>query len=124
VEAPTVKRVRTCIALGLAMLSFPGPAWSQTVTCIISSKYGCEADGCNQVQAAVRNVLDLSRQTYTRCDTGGCDNYEARISRSGAFIVIDLPGRGMTAKIAADLSAFVEVATIGTTVLVSFGSCR
>ena len=44
--------------------------------------------------------------------------------RSGEFIVIDVPKRGMTAKLAANMSSFVEVVTIGTQALVSFGACQ
>jgi hypothetical protein len=48
-----------------------------------------------------------------------------RFSRSGDFTIIDIPGHGVTAKLAANMSAFLEVATIGTKdVLVSFGACQ
>ncbi len=38
--------------------------------------------------------------------------------------MIDVPGRGMLAKLSNDGSGFVEVATIETQVLISFGSCK
>jgi hypothetical protein len=44
--------------------------------------------------------------------------------RSGAFIVVDVPSRGMVAKVAADKSSFLEVATLGMTALTSFGVCE
>jgi hypothetical protein len=66
----------------------------------------------------------MSGRTYSRCDSRGCDKFDARFSRSGVFTIIDLPGRGFTAKLAADMSTFIEVATIETQALVSFGACK
>lgn len=117
------KKCKTTVAL-LAIFLFPNPASTQTVICAISTKYSCGAAGCNQTQVTVQNILDLSRQTYARCDAKGCDTYDAQYSRSGAYFVVDVPGRGLIAKIATDMSAFLEVATAGTTALVSFGSCQ
>jgi hypothetical protein len=117
------KKPKIIVAL-LAVLLFPNPAWPQPVTCAISANYACEVGGCNQSQGSVRNILDLSRQTYARCDAQGCDTYDARYSRSGAFIVVDVPGFGITAKLATGMTAFLEVAIKGTTALVSFGSCQ
>ena len=78
----------------------------------------------SELKLLFQNILDLSRQTYARCDAKGCDTYDAQYSRSGAYFVVDVPGRGLIAKIATDMSAFLEVATAGTTALVSFGSCQ
>jgi hypothetical protein len=115
--------MRLGIALGATLL-LQTPASAQPVTCTISAKYACDMSGCNPVQATVRNVVDQSRQTYARCDSRGCDTFDAHYSRSGAFIVIDVPGRGMTAKISDEMSKFVEITTLGTLALVSFGACR
>ena len=82
------------------------------------------AGGCKKLQSGVWNVLDVTRQTYARCDARGCDTYDASFSPSGAFIVIDVPSRGMVAKVAADKSSFVEVATLGMMALNSFGICE
>ena len=111
------------LALGV-MLFFPSFASAQSVTCTISSKFICSAGGCDPVQPTIRNLIDLSRQSYIRCDAKNCETLDARFSRSGTYIVVDVPGRGVMAKIAADMSEFLEVATIGTQALVSFGSCR
>jgi hypothetical protein len=56
----------------------------------------------------VWNVIDVSGPTYSRCDGRGCDKYDAHFARSGEFVIIDIPGLGFTAKLAADISAFVE----------------
>src|SRR5262245_14440226 len=105
--------------------SSPQPKPSQTVTCQISVKFSCAAEtGCGENRLGVWSVIDMQGQTYARCDSRGCDKYDARLSRSGVFIIIDVPSRGMTAKLAADMSAFLEVVTIGTQALVSFGTCQ
>src|SRR5215207_1865932 len=75
------------------------PAAAETMTCRIATKHQCDPSGCQELQPGVWNVVDLARQTYTRCDTRGCDTHDARFSRSGSFIVIDVPSRGMVAKV-------------------------
>jgi hypothetical protein len=49
---------------------------------------------------------------------------DASFSESGEFIIIDVPGRSMMAKVSRDGSGFVEVVTLMSTVLLSFGSCQ
>jgi len=101
------------------------PAAAETMTCRITAKHSCDpASGCRSILPGVWNVLDVTRHTYARCDARGCDTYDASFSRSGAFIVIDIPTRGMVAKVAADRSSFLEVATLGMTALNSFGACE
>src|SRR5262245_54529774 len=89
-------------------------ALAQPITSRLSSKFGCSPGGCEPMAANVWSVIDLSAQTYARCDAKGCAKYDAVMSRSGVYVVIDLPGRGMIVKLASDLSAFLEVATIMT----------
>ena len=122
--APTIMALALLPTLALAEpLQLPKPP--QTVMCQASAKFSCAAEtGCGEARLGVWNVIDMQGQTYARCDSRGCDKYDARMSRSGAFIIIDVPGRGMTAKLAADMSAFLEVVTIGTQALVSFGTCQ
>ena len=92
--------------------------------CTIRQKYSCEAAGCKTVSPAVWNVIDQAKKTYARCDPRGCDTYDAQFKVSGDFTNIEVPGRGMLAKIGANGGAFVEVVTIGSSVLTSFGTCR
>jgi hypothetical protein len=74
--------------------------------------------------SATRTVVDLMKRTYVRCDNQGCETYNAEIAHSGDFIVVDMPGHGVTAKVSRDFDAFLEVATIGTDALISFGRCQ
>jgi hypothetical protein len=79
--------------------------------CEIRQKFFCEESGCSTTPAKVWNLVDMSNKTYARCDSMGCDKYPAQFSASGIFINIDVPGRGLTAKISAD--SFHEIATLG-----------
>ena len=119
-----MSKIAIGMLLAIAMV-ISNSAIAKTLTCRIASKFSCDADaGCKPLSPALWNVIDLENQTYSRCDTRGCDKYDARLHRSGEFIVIDVPGRGVVAKLANNLSSFVEVATIGTSALNSFGSCE
>jgi hypothetical protein len=107
-----------------ALLLVSGQAVAQPITCTIDQKYSCAPSGCEAAGISVHNVLDLDRRTIARCDQKGCDEYPMNASRSGIFIVIDVPGRGMLAKLSADGNSSVEVVTLGTSAVVSFGTCR
>lgn len=100
-------------------------AEARTFECVISEKYVCDSGrGCGQVHSDILVKLDPARQTYSRCDSKGCDTFDVRFSASGAFVVVDSPGRGMLAKFSNDGSGFVEVATSESQAQISFGSCK
>ena len=81
-------------------------------------------EGVQDSPVSVLVRLDVKNQLYSRCDLKGCDDYPARFTPSGIFIVIDVPKRGLVAKMAMDGSQFVEVVTTGINAIVSFGSCK
>lgn len=91
--------------------------------CEIRQKFFCEESGCRTMPAKVWNLVDVSKKTYARCDSSGCDKYPAEFSTSGVFVNIDVPGRGLTAKMSVDTSSFHEVATMLHSIYLSFGSC-
>ena len=114
--------VRFAILVSIVLLV--SPAHGQTLRCDITEKNYCEkGQGCRPVDAKVWNIIELDRETFSRCGRSGCDEYPAHISRSGVFMIIDVPGRGVFAKQSIDGSSFVEVVTLGTTVYLSFGAC-
>ena len=43
---------------------------------------------------------------------------------SGVYLNMAVPNKGLLAKMIVDGSEFLEVATLGTTVFLSFGSCQ
>ncbi len=102
------------------------PAAAQMLKCEISEKHFCEPrKDCVAIPSNVWNKVDLSKNTYSRCDKKGCDDYQIVVSRSGVYLNIVLADRGgIIAKMAQDGSSFVEVATLGMGVYTSFGSCR
>ena len=112
-------------SLTIAIAALATPVAAQGVhECRITQKLSCAAgDGCSPVAISTWNVVDFTRQTYSRCDQKGCDSYPASFHRSGAFTIIDVPRRGMVAKIA-NTGGFLEVVTIGLDSLVSHGTCR
>lgn len=110
------------------LLLLCNPASAQIVTCRVSAKFNCAAEtGCADTLSRawkIWNVIDLSDETYSRGDIGGCDKFDANLTRGGEFIVIDVPGRGIMAKLDVNLATFVEVATMGAQAFVSFGTCQ
>jgi hypothetical protein len=117
--------MRRSIGLACLAAALATPAAGQGVfECRTMQKHSCVAgEGCKPVAATTWSVIDLARQTYARCDQKGCDSYPASFSRSGVFTIVDVPRRGMIAKIA-DTGAFLEVVTIGMIALASHGECR
>ena len=102
------------------------PEWETLkFECEIKETFVCEAGAaCRALPVEVWKLVDMARSSYARCnDARGCDNYDARVSYSGYFVNIDVPGRGITATVSKG-GAFHEVATILHSVLVSFGTCK
>jgi len=98
-------------------------AISAEFRCEVKAKYSCEVDGCKSAPIGVWTNIDFERRTVSRCDSRGCDQYNANFSQSGAFINIDLPGRGMIIKIAKVTNEFMEIVTLGATAIISYGAC-
>src|SRR5262249_14163271 len=119
---PTSSVVNLVLLITLVLI--PTATLGQTITCKVSTNFSCEAAGCAPAHLGTWRVIDLSKKTYSRCDLRGCDEYDAQFALSGEFVVIDVPGRGLTAKLAADRTTFLEVVTFGSMALVSFGSCE
>jgi hypothetical protein len=84
----------------------------------------CSATGCTKIALGLWNLIDLEEGRLSRCDKKGCDHYEMVVTRSGIFLNLEIPGRAMFAKMAADGSDYLEVATIGSTALISHGKCK
>jgi hypothetical protein len=113
----------------LPVLAFSGVMLSgsavraEAMRCEVTSKFACTPAGCATNKLGVFNLIDLDLSTFSRCDASGCDKYPANFTRSGVYILVDVPGRGMLAKMSVNGAEYVEVATLGSAVLVSFGSC-
>jgi hypothetical protein len=68
--------------------------------------------------------------TYFRCDAKGCDPYKVTVKESGIYTqFIPIAGQAMLFKVTTDNTLnsegeFLDVATLGTTTLISFGKCE
>ena len=110
--------------LVLASFMLAAPAIADNLRCDIVAKYACSAGGCEPNQLGMWNVIDLDSGLFSRCDRDGFDSYNTEITESGMFYIIEVPGRGTIAKMAIDGSSFIEVTTLGTVAVISFGSCQ
>lgn len=98
------------------------PVIAAPLLCSIDTKFFCSSNACTLVEASVWNVLDQAEGTYARCDRLGCDTYPAIFSLAAAVMLIDVPGRGLLAKLSV-AGDFTEVSTLGNDVYLSFGRC-
>ena len=112
------------LVVGLLVLAAATPAWTAEVRCEIDAKFACGLSGCRESAVTVWNLIDIDALRFSRCDRKGCDHYAMSQTVSGAFTNIEVPGRGMIAKVSLDGSQYVEVVTLGTDVLISYGSCQ
>ena len=110
--------------LAIVALAFAPSALAKPLRCDFTVKRQCDDTGqCRVLPPVVWGLFDPERKTYSRCDRNGCDTYDATVTHSGIYTVVSLPANGLFAKIADDGSA-VEVASIGTDVLISYGKCK
>jgi hypothetical protein len=114
----------TFLGSTVALACMTNIAFAEVLRCDVSAKFACGPSGCEPNRLGVHNIVDLEAKKFARCDSKGCDSYDAVIQRSGVYITVDVPGRGMFAKVSSDGSQFVEVVSLGTSVFASFGSCR
>ncbi len=97
------------------------PQWR----CDASTKFQCSVNGCSEIRPTVWVNLDFPARRLERCDAKGCDRYEMVHSVAGLYTTITLVGHpGTFFKAVNDASEFVEVASLGVSVLSSFGRCN
>lgn len=111
-------------AMALGTLLSVTPAVAEPVRCTWTEKVQCDPGmGCTAQPVRTWATIDLAARRYQRCDRLGCDTYDAHVTRSGIYYIVDLPGRGVFAKLGADGQG-TEVISLGRGVLVSHGRCR
>ena len=121
-----MRNLISVMALSLLAIGTPAVASAEPLRCDIFKKFRCDAtDGCKRGANTRWNLVDTERQKFSRCENNfGCDDHDAHITRSGVFLKIEVPGKGLIAKLSDDGSQFVEIITLGTAVHVSFGTCK
>ncbi len=112
------------VATAAILAGLAGPAFGAEIRCDISSRFACSPSGCVENTLGVWKLINFDAARFSRCDRNGCDNYSMSQTVSGIFMTIEVPGRAMLAKMTLDGSQYVEVVTLGTDVLVSYGSCQ
>lgn len=86
----------------------------------------CTKDDCNVVEPKVFNLLGgtSSNPTFSRCDTQGCDTYDASLDVSGNYknIQPNTP-RGMFLKMSYNTTnkEYIEVVALGLETYTSYG---
>ena len=129
--------MKPLIAAVVAAAMMLSSASAKTWECKINEKHACNPEkGCSANTLGVTNYINFERKTYARCDRAGCDTYDAQFSQSGSFHNIAVADRVMFAKVwpnhhsqsafwpyTSTSGKFMEVVTLGSTVLVSYGIC-
>jgi hypothetical protein len=120
-------RLKASVAVAISLLATPAVAetWRSQPT----QKVACGGEATCQVMrlGASYNRVDSTKNLYSRCDDKGCDTYQAKMSRSGAVIDIEVPGKGLLARmmtngITSGMS-YLEAFTFLETVFVVHGVC-
>ena len=109
------------IIFSLALIS--GSAHAETLNCTPEQKFVCSPDGCKTAPAKVRAIIDMDNQTYSRCDSLGCDQYEAEMSVSGIYLNVAVRDKSVAAKVEIPSLGYLETVSLGHAVYNSFGSC-
>ena len=102
------------------------------LSCFPTSRFDCSLEGCTPAAPSTYYFVDYGTEsgTYFRCDAEGCDSYPVNVNFSGSFTqFIPSLGQAMLFKVANDdplvnKGEFVDVATLGTMIIVSFGKCN
>lgn len=92
--------------------------------CSPTRKFVCTVDGCAQVPATTTIKLDMASHAYSRCDAKGCDTYPQTRPNTGGIFTHLSPTASTVFKVLNDGSAYVETASLGLSVHLTFGECR
>jgi hypothetical protein len=97
-------------------------AW-QKLQCTPKTRLDCNGTNCTQSQPVVYLILDRPNQTFSRCDTKGCDTYDALFGSGGIYTNVQpRDPRGMMVKVLGNRE-YIEMATIGLNTVFQSGSC-
>lgn len=102
------------------------------LSCFPTSRFDCGGGSCTAAAPTTYYFVDYRTEsgTYFRCDAKGCDSYPVDVNPSGEFTqFIPSQGQAMMFKVATgdilgNKGEFVDMATLGTGVIVSSGKCE
>jgi hypothetical protein len=97
-------------------------AW-QKLKCTPKTPLDCDGTNCTESQPVVYLILDRANKTLSRCDTKGCDTYDAFFGSSGLYTNIQPRNpTGLMVKVLGNRE-YIEMATIGLSTVFQHGSC-
>ncbi len=96
--------------------------------CVPVKKYFCDGTGCKDLPPTVFDLLggSIENATISRCDEKGCDSYAAAVDESGEFKNMQpVDPKGFIIKMSYNTidKKYVEMATFGLDVYLSYGYC-
>ena len=96
--------------------------------CTVTKKIVCADGECKEASSTVFFLLGSQgdKKTYSRCDQQGCESYDAIAKEAGLYENWQLadPQGIIFKRTLSDNQTFLEVATLGLQVYVSFGQCE
>jgi hypothetical protein len=96
------------------------PLWR----CSYDSRYSCDASGCRAFEGDGWSLIDFPQETYSRCDSKGCDAYPMTWATAGIFTSGTFgPGAGAFFRTVNNGSSYIEVMTMGVSSVNNFGQC-
>lgn len=97
-------------------------AW-QKLNCTPKTRLDCTGTNCTQSQPVVYLILDRQKKTFSRCDTKGCNEYNASFASSGVYTNMQASSpQGMMIKVLGTRE-YIEIATVGLRSVFQHGSC-
>ena len=97
-------------------------AWKK-LQCTPKTRLDCVGTNCTQSKPIVYLILDRSNKTFSRCDTKGCDSYDANFGSGGIFTNIQPRNpSGMMIKVLGNRE-YIEMVTIGLSTVFQDGRC-
>ncbi len=102
------------------------------LSCFPTNRFDCGGGSCTPATPATYFFVDYGTEsgTYFRCDAKGCDSYPVKVNPSGEFTqFVPSQGQAMLFKVATgdilgNKGEFVDVVTLGTGTIISFGKCE
>lgn len=94
-----------------------------TLKCSPATKQICTSRGCEGGPATVWSEVTPSSGALRRCDTKGCDAYQAEVTHSGIWTTLGPPENTLMFRLTAK-GDYLEVATSMDMVVIYRGKCR
>lgn len=96
--------------------------------CVPAKKYLCNGANCKDAPTKVFDLIGGTREkpTISRCDSMGCDTYDAKLDDSGEYKNIQpVDPKGFMLKMSYNTvdKKYVEMATLGLDLYLTYGYC-